>query len=189
MPVGQRNDHSEDPSWSKSPAPCVAPVFLKPEIPLECNWVAVLQCLIRLSLATTAEKFRPPRWTLWSAVNLLTCFEDLIHVLIYATNAQKRIRPESHVMTQAGVCQCLRGWRNRGLSLAWSAGPYGTMLGEAGFNAYDIDKLMGHANISTSQRYIRNLPVGAGEAVMLKNQRRHSNTGPTLSEQVPALWW
>ena len=28
---------------------------------------------------------------------------------------------------------------------------YGTRLGEAGFNAYDIAKLMGHANISTSQ--------------------------------------
>jgi len=50
---------------------------------------------------------------------------------------------------------------------------YGTRLGEAGFNAYDIAKLMGHANISTSQRYVRNLPVGAGDAVMLKNQRRH----------------
>jgi integrase len=48
---------------------------------------------------------------------------------------------------------------------------YGTRLGEAGFNAYDIAKLMGHASISTSQRYVRNLPVGAGEAVMLKNQR------------------
>ena len=34
--------------------------------------------------------------------------------------------------------------------------------------------LMGHANISTSQRYVRNLPVGSGEAVMLKNQRRHN---------------
>ena len=45
---------------------------------------------------------------------------------------------------------------------------YGTRLGEAGFNAYDIAKLMGHAYISTNQRYIRNLPVGAGEAVMLK---------------------
>jgi integrase len=51
---------------------------------------------------------------------------------------------------------------------------YGTRLGEAGFNAYDIAKLMGHTNISTSQRYVRNLPVGAGEAVMLKNQRRHN---------------
>ena len=50
---------------------------------------------------------------------------------------------------------------------------YGTRLGEAGFNPYDIAKLMGHANISTSQRYVRNLPVGTGEAVMLKNQRRH----------------
>jgi len=39
---------------------------------------------------------------------------------------------------------------------------------------------MGHANISTSQRYVRNLRVGAGEAVMLKNQRRHSSTGRTL---------
>jgi integrase len=51
---------------------------------------------------------------------------------------------------------------------------YGTRLGEAGFNAYDIAKLMGHANISTSQRYVRNLPVGSGEAVMLRNQRRHN---------------
>jgi integrase len=64
---------------------------------------------------------------------------------------------------------------------------YGTRLGEAGFNAYDIGKLMDHANISTSQRYVRNLPVGAGEAVMLKNQRRHSNPGPTLSAGVRAL--
>jgi hypothetical protein len=45
---------------------------------------------------------------------------------------------------------------------------------EAGFNAYDIAKLMGHANISTSQHYVRNLVVGAGEAVMLKNQQRHN---------------
>ena len=64
---------------------------------------------------------------------------------------------------------------------------YGTRLGEAGFNAYDVAKRMGHADISTSQRYDRNLPVGAGEAVMLKNQRRHSSTGPTLSEMVRAL--
>jgi len=51
---------------------------------------------------------------------------------------------------------------------------YGTRLGEAGFNAYDIAKLMGHANISTSRRYVRNLPMGPGEAVSLKNQRRHN---------------
>ena len=41
---------------------------------------------------------------------------------------------------------------------------------------------MGHENVSTNQRYVRNLPVGAGEAVMLKNLRRHNtvtseNTG------------
>ena len=64
---------------------------------------------------------------------------------------------------------------------------YGTRLGEAGFNAYDIAKLMGHANISTSQRYVCNLPVGAGEAVMLKNQRPHSRTAPTLSAGIRAL--
>jgi integrase len=60
--------------------------------------------------------------------------------------------------------------------LVWHDLPttYGTRLGEAGFNAYDIAKLMGHANISTSQRYVRNLPVGAGEADMLKNQRRYN---------------
>ncbi len=59
---------------------------------------------------------------------------------------------------------------------------YGTRLGEAGFNAYDIAKLMGHASITTSQRYVRNLPVGAGEAVMLKNQRRHN----TVTSDAPA---
>ena len=63
---------------------------------------------------------------------------------------------------------------------------YGMRLGEAGFNAYDIAKLMGHANISTNQRYVRNLPVGAGEAVMLK-KRRHSSARPTLSEPIRAL--
>jgi integrase len=51
---------------------------------------------------------------------------------------------------------------------------YGKRLGEAGFNAYDIAKLMGHASIDTSQRYVRNLPVGSCEAVMLKNVRRHN---------------
>ena len=51
---------------------------------------------------------------------------------------------------------------------------YGTRLGEAGFNAYDVASLMGHANLSTSQRYVRNRPAGSGEAVMLKNQRRHN---------------
>jgi len=33
---------------------------------------------------------------------------------------------------------------------------------------------MGHANISTSQRYVGNSPVGAGGAIMLKNQRRYN---------------
>lgn len=61
---------------------------------------------------------------------------------------------------------------------------YGTRLGEAGYNAYDIAKLMGHASISTSQRYVRNLPVGASEAVMLKNQRRHNTVTTGDSERV-----
>src|SRR5215212_4265378 len=67
--------------------------------------------------------------------------------------------------------------------LVWHDLPatYGTRLGEAGFNACDIAKLMGHANVSTSQRYVRNLPVGAGEAVMLKNQRRHSSVTSEVS--------
>ena len=39
---------------------------------------------------------------------------------------------------------------------------------------HDIAKLMDHANISTSQRYVRNLRVGAGETVVLKNHRRHN---------------
>lgn len=63
---------------------------------------------------------------------------------------------------------------------------FGTRLGEAGFNAYDIAKLMGHASITTSQRYVRNLPIGAGEAVLLKNQRRH-NTVTTADSGTLAL--
>jgi len=58
---------------------------------------------------------------------------------------------------------------------------YGTRLGEAGFNAYDIARLMGHASITTSQRYVRNVPMGAGEAVMLKNQRRHNTVTSDVS--------
>ena len=77
--------------------------------------------------------------------------------------------------------------RESRLSLALSESNLWHEVRRGRFNAYDIAKLMGHANISTSQRYVRNLPVGAGEAVMLKNQRRHSSTGPTLSERVRAL--
>jgi integrase len=58
---------------------------------------------------------------------------------------------------------------------------YGTRLGEAGFNAHDIAKLMGHASISTSQRYVRNLPVGSGEAVMLKINAVTSEARTALS--------
>ena len=58
---------------------------------------------------------------------------------------------------------------------------------EVGFAAYDIARLMGHANISTSRRSVRKLPVGAGEAVMLKNQRRHSSTALTRSAGIRAL--
>jgi len=43
-----------------------------------------------------------------------------------------------------------------------------TALGEPGFDAKDI----ANANISTGHRYDRDLPVGAGEAIVLKNQRR-----------------
>ena len=83
---------------------------------------------------------------------------------------------------QFDVCAC----EYAGSGLVWLAlrATYGTRLGEAGFNACDIAKLMGHANISTSQRYIRNLPVGAGERVMLKNQRRHNTV---ISEYSGAL--
>jgi hypothetical protein len=56
-------------------------------------------------------------------------------------------------------------------------------LGEAGFNAYDIAKLMVHASISTS-RDVRNLPAGAGEPVMLKI---NAATIPSQTV-VPALW-
>ena len=69
--------------------------------------------------------------------------------------------------------------------LLWHDPPatYGSRLGEAGLHACDIAKLMGHGIISTSQRHVPNLPVGAGEAVMLKNQRRYN----TVTTEDPAL--
>ena len=51
---------------------------------------------------------------------------------------------------------------------------YATRLSGAGFSAYAVAELMGHASISTSRRYVRNVPAGSGEAVLLKNQRRHN---------------
>jgi integrase len=85
---------------------------------------------------------------------------------------------KAHSMTSRGVSQCCEEARIDGLVWHDLRATYGTRLGDAGFNAYDIAKLMGHANISTNQRYVRNLPVGVGEVIMLKNQRRHSSTVP-----------
>ena len=67
---------------------------------------------------------------------------------------------------------------------------YGTRLGEAGVNAYDafdIAKPMGHANSSTSKRYVRNLPVGAGEAVMLKMSAVTATQSPRSQSEFRAL--
>ena len=50
-----------------------------------------------------------------------------------------------------------------------------------------VEKLMVHANIPSSQHHVSNLPVGANESVMLKNQRRYSRTVPTLSVGIRAL--
>jgi integrase len=74
---------------------------------------------------------------------------------------RKRLLVLAHAGIKGLVCHDLRA-------------TYGTRLGEGGFHAYDIAKLMDHANISTSQRYIRNSPVGAVEAVILKTQCRHN---------------
>lgn len=63
---------------------------------------------------------------------------------------------------------------------------YGTRLGEAGYNASDVARFMGHASITTSQRYVPNFPAGAGEAVILKNQRGH-NTVTTDDSGALAL--
>jgi len=35
---------------------------------------------------------------------------------------------------------------------------FGTRLGEAGYNAYDIADLMGHSDIRTTRRYVRTEP-------------------------------
>jgi len=40
---------------------------------------------------------------------------------------------------------------------------YGTRLSEAAFNPYNTAKLMSHANVRPSQRYVRNLQESQGK--------------------------
>jgi hypothetical protein len=49
------------------------------------------------------------------------------------------------------------------------------------FTAYDIASYLNESALRAQ------LPVGAGKAVMLKNQHRHSNPAPTLSAGVRAF--
>jgi integrase len=42
---------------------------------------------------------------------------------------------------------------------------YGARLGEAGAGAFEIMRLMGHASVTTSQRYVHPTPEALGRAV------------------------
>ncbi len=73
---------------------------------------------------------------------------------------------------------------------AWSGhdlrATYGTRLGEADFNA------IRHRQVDGPCEYFDGVTfaicqLAQAKAVMLKNQRRHSSTGPTLSEAIRAL--
>jgi len=89
-------------------------------------------------------------------------------------------RPYTHVKRAfSGAC---KDAKIEGLLWHDLRAKYGMRLGEAGYNAYDIAKLMGHASITTSQRYVRNIPTG--EAMLLRNQRRHNTVTTDDSERI-----
>jgi hypothetical protein len=59
---------------------------------------------------------------------------------------------------------------------------YGTRLGEAGLNAYDIAKLMGPCEYFNESALRSQFAIWRRRGSHTKkNQRRHSTTGPTLS--------
>jgi integrase len=66
---------------------------------------------------------------------------------------------------------------------------FGTRLGEAGYNAYEIAELMGHADIKTSQRYVH--PVDERKQAAVEATRRPGvqacHSPATEEKQPPAL--
>jgi integrase len=64
---------------------------------------------------------------------------------------------------------------------------FGTRLGEAGYNAFDIAALMGHSDIRTTQRYVRVEPRKheAVQATMLSRKTAAQLRGVTMASQTP----
>lgn len=64
---------------------------------------------------------------------------------------------------------------------------FGTRLGEAGYNAFDIAALMGHSDIRTTQRYVRVEPRKheAVQATMLSRKTAGQMGGVTMASQTP----
>ncbi len=74
-------------------------------------------------------------------------------------------------------------------SLSWRnfRDTFGTRLGEAGYNAFDIAALMGHSDIRTTQRYVRVEPRKheAVQAIMLSRKTEAQMRGVTMASQTP----
>ena len=63
---------------------------------------------------------------------------------------------------------------------------FGTRLGEAGYNAFDIAALMGHSDIRTTQRYVRVEPRKheAVQATMLSRKIRGTEKDDAIVSQI-----
>jgi integrase len=64
---------------------------------------------------------------------------------------------------------------------------FGTRLGEAGYNAFEIAALMGHSDIRTTQRYVRVEPRQheAVQATMLSRRILVQSNAVTIPSQTP----
>ena len=77
----------------------------------------------------------------------------------------------------------------RGATFHTTRHTFGTRLGDAGYNAFEIAELMGHSDIKTSQRYVH--PTDARKRAAVESAKRNvenpAHNSPTKHEQRSSL--
>jgi len=101
--------------------------------------------------------------------------------------------------TRSGHVSTVDGWHQKALERAGISDPfvlyslrhtYGTRLGEAGVDAFTIQRLMGHSSITMTQRYVHPSPervTNAVKALEALNQAKREESG-IKSPQNPPQW-